>query len=92
MSSKQSAEVIANDEIHVLVNCNGYTKGARTERFALRPVPVQVSFMGYAATLGAQYIEYFITDVVTSPSELSSPMHSKSLLYHPHSYFVNDHR
>lgn len=92
MNAKQSAETIANDGIHVLVNCNGYTKGARTELFALRPAPVQVSFMGFPGTLGAHYIEYFITDVVTSPPELASRMHSEALLYHPHSYFVNDHR
>eukprot|EP00177_Eucheuma_denticulatum_P007863 GFKZ01014308.1.p1 GENE.GFKZ01014308.1~~GFKZ01014308.1.p1 ORF type:complete len:1308 (-),score=154.88 GFKZ01014308.1:458-4381(-) len=92
MSAKQSAETIANDGIHVLVNCNGYTKGARTELFALRPAPVQVSFMGFPGTLGAHFIEYFITDVVTSPPELASRMHSEALLYHPHSYFVNDHR
>lgn len=92
MTAKQSAETIANDGIHVLINCNGYTKGARTELFALRPAPVQVSFMGFPGTLGAHYIEYFITDVVTSPPELASRMHSEALLYHPHSYFVNDHR
>lgn len=92
LSAKQSAEAIANDGIHVLVNCNGYTKGARTELFALRPAPVQVSFMGFPGTLGAHYIEYFITDVVTSPPNLSDRMHSEALLYHPHSYFVNDHR
>lgn len=92
MTAKQSAEVIAKDGIHVLVNCNGYTKGARTELFVLRPAPVQVSFMGFPGTLGAHYIEYFITDVVTSPPSLASRMHSEALLYHPHSYFVNDHR
>lgn len=92
MTAKESAETIANDGIHVLVNCNGYTKGARTELFALRPAPVQVSFMGFPGTLGAHYIEYFITDVVTSPPEMASRMHSEALLYHPHSYFVNDHR
>ncbi|CAN8075754.1 unnamed protein product [Agarophyton chilense] len=92
LSPKQSAEAIARDGIHVLVNCNGYTKGARTELFALRPAPIQVSFMGFPGTLGAHYIEYFITDVVTSPPNLASRMHSEALLYHPHSYFVNDHR
>lgn len=92
LTAKQSAEAIAKDGIHVLVNCNGYTKGARTELFALRPAPIQVSFMGFPGTLGAHYIEYFITDVITSPPRLASRMHSEALLYHPHSYFVNDHR
>lgn len=91
-NAQQSAQAIANDGIHVLVNCNGYTKGARTELFALRPAPVQVSFMGFAGTLGAHYIEYFLTDTMTSPPHLSSRMHSEALLYHPHTYFVNDHK
>ncbi len=91
-NAQQSAQAIANDGIHVLVNCNGYTKGARTELFALRPAPVQVSFMGFAGTLGAHYIEYFLTDTVTSPPHLADRMHSEALLYHPHTYFVNDHK
>lgn len=92
MTAQQSAAAIASDGIHVLVNCNGYTKGARTELFALRPAPVQVAFMGFAGTLGAHYIEYCLTDVVTSPPSMASRMHSEALLYHPHTYFVNDHR
>ena len=38
-----AADLINADGIHVLVNMNGYTKGARNEIFALRPAPVQVS-------------------------------------------------
>jgi predicted O-linked N-acetylglucosamine transferase (SPINDLY family) len=33
---------IVHDEIHVLVNLSGYTKGARNEVFAARPAPVQM--------------------------------------------------
>lgn len=38
----EAADRINADGIHVLVNMNGYTKGARNEIFALRPAPVQV--------------------------------------------------
>lgn len=91
MPTAQAAQTIANDGIHVLINCNGYTKGARTELFALRPAPVQVSFMGFPGPLGASYIEYFVTDLVTSPPDLAHRVHTEALLYHPHTYFVNDH-
>jgi len=37
----------------VVVNLDGYTKGARNEIFAARPCPLQVSLMGFAGTLGA---------------------------------------
>lgn len=38
----QAADIIYKDGIHILVNMNGYTKGARNEIFALRPAPIQV--------------------------------------------------
>ena len=39
----KAADRIHQDGINILVNMNGYTKGARNELFALRPAPVQVS-------------------------------------------------
>ncbi len=33
----------SQDGIHILINMNGYTKGARNEIFALRPAPIQAS-------------------------------------------------
>ena len=38
----QAADRIKADGIHILVNMNGYTKGARNEIFALKPAPIQV--------------------------------------------------
>ena len=38
----KAADKIHADGINILVNMNGYTKGARNEIFALRPAPVQV--------------------------------------------------
>lgn len=39
----QAADRINQDGIHILINMNGYTKGARNEIFALKPAPIQVS-------------------------------------------------
>ncbi len=39
----KATDRIYQDGIHILVNMNGYTKGARNEIFALRPAPIQVS-------------------------------------------------
>jgi protein O-GlcNAc transferase len=43
---------MSSDGLHVAVNLNGYTKGARNEVFALLPAPVQASYMGFPATTG----------------------------------------
>lgn len=39
-----AADRINQDGIHILINMNGYTKGARNEIFAIRPAPIQVCF------------------------------------------------
>lgn len=59
-STQQIVDQIPQDEIHVLINLSGYTKGARNEVFAARPAPVQMSYMGFAGTLSAGWCDYFI--------------------------------
>ncbi|ODM93972.1 hypothetical protein Ocin01_12713 [Orchesella cincta] len=86
----EAADRIFNDEIHILVDLNGYTKGAKTEIFALKPAPIQVMWLGYPGTSGASYMDYIITDEVTSPLEFAYH-YSEKLAYMPHTYFIGDH-
>uniref|UniRef100_A0A0D9YSF1 protein O-GlcNAc transferase n=1 Tax=Oryza glumipatula TaxID=40148 RepID=A0A0D9YSF1_9ORYZ len=62
MTSDMIARIINQDKIQILINLNGYTKGARNEIFALQPAPIQVSYMGFPGTTGAAYIDYLVTD------------------------------
>ena len=39
-------------------------QGARNEIFAMQPAPIQVSYMGFPGTTGANYIDYLVTDEV----------------------------
>lgn len=87
----KAADRINADGIHILVNMNGYTKGARNEIFAMRPAPIQVMWLGYPGTSGASYMDYIITDRVTSPLELASQF-SEKLAFMPKTFFVGDHR
>jgi protein O-GlcNAc transferase len=64
---KTCTDRIFADRIHVLINLNGYTKGARTEIFAARPAPIQAMWLGYPGTSGSTFMDYIITDSVTSP-------------------------
>ena len=84
------ADRIHADGIHILVNLNGYTRGARNEIFALRPAPIQVMWLGYPNTSGAPYMDYLITDEVTSPLSLSD-QYSEKLAFMPHTFFIGDH-
>lgn len=94
--SNSSPEEIARlvghvHRIHVLVNLNGYTKGARNELFVLRPAPIQVSYMGFCGTMGADFIDYLIADETVVPATLA-PAYTETIAYMPHCYFVTDHK
>ncbi|KAF2232544.1 glycosyltransferase family 41 protein [Viridothelium virens] len=64
---------IVQDGIHILVNLNGYTRGARNEVFAARPAPIQMSFMGFAGTLGAEWCDYLLADDTAVPLDTLRP-------------------
>merc|ERR1712070_1312086 len=92
LPNDDAARLINQDGVHILVNLNGYTKGARNEIFALRPAPIQVSYMGFCGTMAADYIQYLIADKHVVPE---TPEHrenyTEKLVRMPHTYFVNDH-
>lgn len=87
----EAAKKIHSDGIHVLINMNGYTKGAKNEIFALRPAPVQVMWLGYPGTSGADFMDYIITDPISSPisEEIN---YSEKFAYMPETYFIGDHK
>jgi tetratricopeptide (TPR) repeat protein len=64
---------IVNDGIHILINLNGFTRGARNEVFAARPAPIQMGFMGFAGTLGAEWCDYLYADTTAVPPEMLRP-------------------
>lgn len=69
---------IVEDGIHILVNLNGYTRGAKNEIFAARPAPVHMSFMGFAGTLGAEWCDFVYADEVSVPLSTLSPFRTST--------------
>uniref|UniRef100_A0A673XD21 UDP-N-acetylglucosamine--peptide N-acetylglucosaminyltransferase 110 kDa subunit n=1 Tax=Salmo trutta TaxID=8032 RepID=A0A673XD21_SALTR len=86
----KAADRIHQDGLHILVNMNGYTKGARNELFALRPAPIQCMWLGYPGTSGAPFMDYIVSDKETSPFEVAE-QYSEKLAYMPHTFFIGDH-
>jgi protein O-GlcNAc transferase len=89
LSDAALLSLIDEAEIDILVDLNGFTEGERTRIFASRAAPIQVSYLGYPATMGADFIDYLICDRVIIP-EPSRQHFSEKLVYLPHSYQIND--
>ena len=84
-----TAKQIYQDGIDVLVDLKGYTLGARTEIMAMRPAQVQVNFLGYPGSMGAEFIDYIIADRFVVPTT-EEESYSEAIVFMPVSYQVND--
>jgi predicted O-linked N-acetylglucosamine transferase (SPINDLY family) len=83
------ARRIRADGIDILVDLKGYTEGGRMGICAYRPAPIQVNYLGFPGTLGADFIDYLITDPIVTPLELA-PHFSEKFAYLPDCYQPND--
>ncbi len=88
-SDAQIAQVIRHLEIDILIDLNGFTRDARCNVLARRVAPLQVSYLGYPGTMGANYIDYVIADPTIIPKE-QFPYYSECVVWLPDSYQVND--
>ena len=86
----QDIAKLAHDmQIDIAIDLKGFTAECRPGIFAMRFAPIQVSYLGYPATMGAPYIEYMIADETTIP-EQHRRYYSEKIIYLPGSYQPND--
>lgn len=87
-SVKEIAEEIYQDKIDILVDLKGYTQNGRLEILALRPAPIQVTYLGFPGTSGANFIDYAVVDKVVVPEEHYA-YYSEKLVLMPDCYQIN---
>ncbi|WP_295645206.1 tetratricopeptide repeat protein [uncultured Methylibium sp.] len=86
---RQIAERMRADGIDILIDLKGYTQGHRLQTLALRPAPLQMSWLGFPGTTGAAFVDYFIGDRWVTPLE-HAPHYREKLAQMPRSYQPND--
>jgi len=91
LGDEQAAKRIAEEQIDILVNLNGYYGDHRMGVFAHRPARAQVNWLGFPGTLGASYMDYIIADRVVLPGGEQN-LFTEQVVWLPHSYQVNDNR
>jgi len=91
LSHRNAAERIHEERVDILVDLKGYTHGARPQIMAYRPAPVQVNYLGYPATMGADFIDYIVVDSFVVPSD-QQPFFTERLVHLPGCYQASDTR
>ena len=88
-SDDQIANLVRSIEVDILVDLMGFTENSRTSVLARRSAPIQVNYLGYPGTMGAQYINYIIADRIVIP-ENQHEFYSEKIVSLPNSYQPND--
>lgn len=70
LTDEAAARAIRADEIDVLIDLNGLTKGARMEILRWKPAPVQATYLGYIGPVPLPELDYLICDEVSVPPAL----------------------
>ncbi len=83
------AQRVALDGIDILVDLSGYTLHSKPASFALRPAPLQVSYLAYLQTSGVNWIDYvFLDRQVLTATERS--FWQEKILYLPDTLYICD--
>ncbi|MBU2860186.1 MULTISPECIES: tetratricopeptide repeat protein [Acidithiobacillus] len=90
MTSAALAEQIAADGVQILVDLMGHTADTRMSVLARRPAPLQMHYLGFPGSTGADFVDYLITDSYITPPERPDLL-AEAPVYLP-IYQINGHR
>lgn len=82
LNNLQTAQLIAHDGVHILIDLAGYTRDGRPAILAHRPAPLILSWLGYLNTLGADFVDGVIADPRLLPVD-EQPAYCERILHLP---------
>ena len=88
-SDRDVAAFIRQSGIDIAVDLAGHTDRSRPGVLRYRAAPVQVNYLGYAGTMGADFIDYIIADKIVLPFE-QQPYYAEKIVHLPDCFMVND--
>ena len=89
LSHHDIVDLARTHRLDVAVDLKGYTAHNQFGLFKYRLAPIQINYLGYPGSLGAEFIDYIIADPVVIPLE-QRQFYSEKVIYLPHSYQPND--
>lgn len=91
LSDREAVRLVHGHELDIAVDLKGYTKDSRSHLFASRLAPVQMNYLGYPGSIGAEFMDYLIADAVVVPEDCRR-FYSEKIVSLPGSYQPNDDR
>jgi protein O-GlcNAc transferase len=88
-SDFEIAKLLQELEIDIAVDLMGFTTQSRARIFALRAAPVQVNYLGYPGTMGADYIDYILADPFVIPEDRQA-CYAEKVVWLPDVFQAND--
>jgi protein O-GlcNAc transferase len=89
MSDQEIAQFARELEIDIAIDLAGPTQYSRTGIFSYRAAPIQVNWLGYPGTIGADFIDYIVADKIIIP-EPHQQFYAEKIVYLPNTYMVDD--
>ena len=89
MTDKEIAELAYQKGIDIAIEFNGFMIDERVGILAHRPAPVQINYLAYPGTMGANFYDYIIADQTVIPDNQKSH-YSENIIYLPDSYMPQD--
>jgi protein O-GlcNAc transferase len=86
---REVARLIKDLQVDIAIDLNGHTQDERLGILALRPAPIQVNYLGYPGTTGADFIDYIIADATVLPFD-QQPHYTEHIVHLPDCYQAND--
>ena len=88
-SDPEIAALLYNLEVDIVIDLSGYSERGRTYLLAHRPAPIQVAWLGYLGTSGADFIDYVLSDSIVLPFD-QQPYFSEKIIHLPDSFMVTN--
>lgn len=82
-TDNDAARLIVGDQIDILIDLAGHTAGNRLRVLAMKPAPVQVSYLGYATTTGLDVIDFRLSDPFVDPPGMTESHYVEQLVRLP---------
>jgi protein O-GlcNAc transferase len=88
-SDDEIAALIRALEIDIAIDLKGFTHDSRPGVFARRPAPIQVAYLGFPGTSGAECFDYVLADEIVAPMAMQ-PYFSEQIVHLSGCYQPND--